>query len=119
MEIHRVRWMQAQLMLSVYIKIDLVQCRWTVCTILVLSLNGCALYNVCVHVWVHVLLYMTHHVHVHIEWEVLWSSGLVLGQVLDKLCLLGYKTGSKQLVTTELVGVEAIQEENPTDKFRV
>ena len=57
------------------------------------------------------LLHITHHIHVHVEWEVLWSSGLVLGQVLDKLRLLRYKTGSKQLVITELVGVEAIQEE--------
>ena len=40
----------------------------------------------------------------HIEWEILRGSGLVLSQVLDKLRLLWYKTGSKQsLATTALI----------------
>ena len=44
------------------------------------------------------VLIFTHHIHVHIEREVLWGSGLVLCQVLDKFRLLWYKTGSKQTI---------------------
>ena len=42
----------------------------------------------------------THHVHVYIEGEILWGSGLVLSQVLNKLRLLGYNTGSKTSIAT-------------------
>ena len=39
----------------------------------------------------YVLSIITHHIHLHIEGEVLWSGGLVLSEVLNKLHLLRHK----------------------------